>query len=124
MPESCENKTDNVRNYSFTRGDTFTLNFIYRSRTGPIDITNAAIYMTVKNTPTDSAFLFQLTVGSGVTITDAINGKYSITIPKTATFPLDCNRAYPYDVVVELNATDRETVLKGAIILKQNITST
>ena len=127
--ESCERKKNNIRNYRFTRGDTFTLNITYESVQGrppvkkPINITGATILMTVKNNPTDpDPGMFQLSVGSGIIITDALNGKFSITIPTADSMSLNCNRAYAFDVVIKLNG-NRDTVLNGTINVKQNVTA-
>ena len=127
--ENCERRKNNLRNYRFTRGDTFTLNITYESVQGhppvkkPIPLSGAVILMTVKNNPNDpDPGMFQLSVGNGIIITDALNGKFSIVIPTEDSMLLDCNRAYTYDVVIKLNG-NRDTVLSGTINVKQNVTA-
>ena len=117
--------------YSFVRGDTFTLNVQYESSDGgcppvlaPIPITGAAIYFTCKryaNDP-DVAALFQLTVGSGITISDGANGKFTVIIPTADTESLAADVPYFYDCVIEPPGGGRDTVLKGALVLQANIT--
>jgi hypothetical protein len=118
--------------YKFTRGDSFTLPAQYATvdySTCPptitgINITGAAIYFTCKrykNDP-DSAALFQLTVGHGITIAAGTNGFFTVIVPQADTQSLPVDIPYPFDCVIEPVAGGRQTVLSGTLTLKQNTT--
>lgn len=118
--------------YEFVRGDTFTINAQYADISWssgtkvitPIDITNAIIYFTCKqykNDP-DAHALFQLTVGSGITITSAVNGNFQVKIPSVDTENLACHAPYFYDCVIEVVGGNRDTVLRGKLTLLENTT--
>lgn len=81
------------------------------------NITNAAIRMTARTSWSAGNTVFQLSVGSGITITDAANGKASITITPAhlssiALAPTDLH----YDVQVKLSgASNYVTVVAGVL---------
>jgi len=126
MEQPCRCRS---QNFTFIRGDTFTLNGTYESSNGacppvltPIDITTASIQLICKryaNDP-DAAALFSLAVGSGVTITSGPNGQFTCLVPQTATQNLACGIPYPYNVVIELSGS-RETVMNGFLTLAENV---
>jgi hypothetical protein len=67
---------------------------------GPLNITSHGITFTVKDDLDESAFRIQKSVGSGITIVDAPNGRADITLIPGDTAPMQPDN-YVYDVWVE-----------------------
>ena len=120
------------QNFRFARSATFTLSCTYQSLNPtppppfvPIPLTGTVqIYMTCKrykNDP-DSAALFQLEIGTGVTITgDGTSGKFQCVVPEAATENLPVDVPFFYDVWVNLG-TARDRVMHGVLTLDENTT--
>lgn len=118
-------------NISFVRADTYEINATYQEVLGGFPPVFQAIplpagsniYFTCKWFVNDAdPGLFQLSVGSGITITNANAGQFTILIPETATKNLPCNLDYLYDCVIEPLAGGRNTVMRGSLFLEENVT--
>ena len=105
----------------FVRGDTCPITFnLVDAEGNELDIDNANIYFTVKNTYNDSNYLFQKTY-SGGTITQDGN-KFSLTILPTDTESLNYGR-YVYDIcVVSSDTLVKSTLVRGSITLTNEVT--
>ncbi len=113
-------------NIEFVRGNTLQLPCQYLSNSVPVDITAALIVMTFKadfSLP-DSQAIFQATTNNGdIVITDAVNGKFTITIPPALTKDLEAfNLSGVYDVEIKLSNGVVITLLSGTITIDLNVT--
>jgi len=89
-----------------------------------VNLSGASLYFTAKYTyqDTDADAIFQLTVGSGITITNAATGSISITIPDTATSSLPyAELRLPYDLLVITSNGTRGFPLRGTLIVTPNV---
>jgi hypothetical protein len=85
----------------------------------PIDLTNVAIKMEIRQSETAKNYLKQFIVDSGITKTDAVNGVFSIDafiadLPATNYF---------YDLQFTYNSGVVATYLKGKIAVVNEVTS-
>ena len=110
----------------FVQGNTPEIDVAVTDINGnPIDLTDADIYLTCKNDPaqTDAEALFQLTVGSGITLFDQVTmpGQFKAIIPAAATQSLSALLAYLYDCKIDLDG-NLQTVFGGRLVLWSAIT--
>jgi hypothetical protein len=107
-----------------TRGDTSTFTVtVTTDGTTPIDITGFTFLFTVdpSSEPTDNLNnLFQLSVGSGITLTDPTNGVMTIGI--TALQADQLPETYFYDLQMTDTSSLITTILKGEYEILQDIT--
>jgi hypothetical protein len=116
-----ENLTQNLR---CIRGNTLKFTFHVTQDGENIDITTAALTLTAKWDVRNTGNVFQLTVGSGLTITDGPTGQVSATISSAQTstgIPLHQVPLY-YDVEMVLNS-EVSTVLFGVLTISPNVTN-
>lgn len=110
---------------SMTRGDTPTFDLTITDAAGDaVDLTDATIAFTAKRSIADSATVFQKTVGSGVTVTNAAGGLASVLLAAGDTTALpDRTIALHYDVeVVESDGT-KTTVASGLLTVSPDVNS-
>ncbi len=103
------------------RGDTFEkIDFeLYESDgTTAIDLTGATIFMYLKTSKTQGQKVKQFEVGSGFTIDDAVNGKFSLD-KQVIKIPVG---SYKYDIQFFLSSGDSKTYLEGAWNIIQDVT--
>lgn len=80
------------RNIDMIKGQSFTFSGVLRDDSGtPRDLTSATLVWRVGGR-FFSRSLFSLTEGNGITITDATNGKWSVTIRPSDTDEQDSGR--------------------------------
>lgn len=79
---------------SFYKGEDITLTVTMAPATV---ITGWTLAFKLRKTFGDTVLVTKTTGGSGITITDATNGVFTVTIPKASTQDLDA-RAYVFDV--------------------------
>ena len=70
------------------RGDTAQLNATVKTGSSVFDLTGATVKFTAKQNISDSAALFQKTIGGGITVTNASQGALSIEIAPADTVTL------------------------------------
>lgn len=109
---------------TFIKGDSFSLFATFSLNGVPVDISSAtAITMTVKTTAyvPDSAAIFTVGLGTGITITNGPLGQFTVLIPSSATLNQP-TQLFPavYDIVVEIGAL-RYTVFRGPLSLLTNV---
>lgn len=118
---------DEVHNLKVIRGDTkiFTVNITSKETKLPTDLTGAAIVFTVKKRREDPDIdaVISLSVGSGITVTDAAGGQFQVKIPAADTNVLEIRR-YFYDIQIDLGSGDRETPVLGMLDVRGDITRT
>jgi len=111
----------------FFQGTTPTLTVTVTLADGvtPVNLTDAKIYLTCKNDPSQAdPGLFQLsTTGGGIVISDQSThtGQFVATFQSANTVSLSALLNYPYDVRVIL-AGNVETVLYGVLTVSPAIT--
>lgn len=118
---------DEVHNLFVVRGDTkiFTVNVTSKEDGTATDLTGAAIVLTVKKRREDPDIdaVISLSVGSGITITDAVGGQLQVKVPAADTNALEL-RKYHYDIQIDLGSGDRETPVLGRLDVRGDVTRT
>jgi hypothetical protein len=102
-------------------GDTFnglriTATRTISGNTSPIDLTNVAIKMDIKSLNVDTPLL-SLTIGEGITLTDALNGIFTIdrfVVPKVG--------VHNYDIQFTYQSGDIKTYVKGIFPVENDTT--
>lgn len=92
-----------------------------------VNLDGATLYLTAKwqYSDTDADAIFQLTNGSGITVTNPGAGAISITIPTSATSSLPyALLRLPYDLLVITLSGTRGYPLRGTLIISPNVTRT
>lgn len=93
----------------------------------PVDITGWEIWFTAKTAilDADGSALFILETGAGITITDAVNGEYEISIAAALTDALiTLSGEYFCDLQVKDLGGKVRTLLTGKLTIKAEITRT
>ena len=90
----------------------------------PANLTSWSARMQIRTKPQAVTPILSLSIGNGLTITDAINGKIVIDLTSVQTAALDFSCAY-YDLELFINDSDPEIVrreLEGKISLSREVT--
>lgn len=115
-------------NIKMVRGDTFQFDAVITRDSLPVDLTDGTIRMTVKWSVADPDVdaVFQLSSAtSGITITDAEEGAYSVTIAHALTTSLPSKKVeLPYDIQFVDVAGNVYTVLQGILTVVPDVTLT
>ena len=72
-------------------GDTFTYPCIYSDADADgvgIDLTGSSIKVQAKINPDSDVSLFDLAIGSGITVTDAVNGEFEMLVSDTTAWEI------------------------------------
>lgn len=109
------------------RGDTITLDFTVKRPAGgaAVDLTGATFTFTAKKklSDADAAALFQKTLGSGVSVTNAANGQGRVTVAPADTTSLP---DYETDLYCDLQMTEAvgtvTTVAEGILRIRPDVT--
>ena len=106
-------------NFEITRGNTWKRDLYFSDEDGPIDITGWKILFTAKEKITDLDASAKIAVAA--TITDATNGKATLSLSVTNT---DLPPAsYIYDIkIVTASAVDELTFVSGNITILSGVT--
>lgn len=119
-------------NFEIDKGDHLTLKVSVDDADGnDLDLTNAYVWMTVKDDPTlaDSNAIFtrkNLMAGGGndeINITDPTGGVFKVYIVPANTNSIDAG-VYEYDAQIKLSGGDVKTVLRGSVEVLQTVTDT
>lgn len=100
------------KDFTLVRGDTFMFSFRVASE---FEITS--ITMSCKRYYSDGEYLFQKTLGNGITLED---GTYTVRIAPEDTEQYDYG-SYPYDLQIVIG-DDVYTVMLGMLIIKPDVT--
>ena len=102
------------------KGDTFLEQaFVYKLNGAAIDLTSGAFKMMIKRSPRSTDSALTLTDGSGITITDAVNGAWQIDSQV-----IDIQEGtYYYDVQFTYASGQVSTYLSGEFEVIQDITT-
>lgn len=101
-------------NLTMVRGDTLSFGLEYDGTEQDLD----TAFFTCRNSPASEKVVFQKTLGNGITKADT--GKYIVRVAPTDTRYIEAG-AYYYDFQASING-DVFTLLKGALIVEQDIT--
>lgn len=101
---------------TMTRGDTVSFNVIVKDQDGNLVSADTAFF-TCKKLVVDDAFLFQKSIGDGITQYDDC---MAVRVAPEDTKYLDAGR-YFYDLQIGVK-NDVFTILKGVLDIEQNVT--
>jgi hypothetical protein len=110
----------------FIRQDTFTFDATVILDGNPVDITGWSLVMTAKwdIRDADSAAVFQRTIGSGIAVTSAVNGEFTVTIASSNTSSLPLHRTVlPFDIQATDTSGNKYTILYGNLVVDPDVTS-
>ena len=104
------------------QGATFTHSFAIIDSGVPRNITGALITLKARldGSPISVPLDLDLAVGSGVTITNAANGKFSITVSNTVTAGLLAGKKYNYTLKISLGGVV-ERLLQGVLTVSSEV---
>lgn len=110
------------------RGDTHTITGrVMTTASVAVDITGWMIWFTLKRKWTDadgSAVLMKTTGGSGITITDATNGRFEIAIAATDLSGITGaeRTEFLYDLQIKNTSNEIQTLAAGRLIVLGDVT--
>jgi hypothetical protein len=107
----------NIANISFYKGEDVTLTVTMSPAT---NITGWTLAFTVKQKYGDAIAVVSKSTSSGITITDAVNGVFTVTIASADTNLLD-QQGYVYDIQ-RTNAGNRTVLAIGNLTLLPEVT--
>lgn len=113
-----------IYNMTIEQGATYTLDITQTLADGtPVDLTGAYIRLGIKDQRTDTDFIKYLDSNSngGITITNAVTGKFSILISATETAAMTFNRGV-YDLEIVYNNGYVSRILKGRVLVDREVT--
>tara|TARA_R110000851_G_C13089506_1_gene566730 strand:+ start:1209 stop:1574 length:366 start_codon:yes stop_codon:yes gene_type:complete len=88
-----------------------------------LDITGATIEMQVRENAKSATPLIDLSIGSGITITDAANGTFLVEVTPAQTILLPAPKSVMYDLdIVRTQDNKRVTLLVGTVTIRAEIT--
>ena len=105
-----------IINLETVRGDTMRFGITIN---GLENSTVDAIYFSVKKYASDTDYLIQKTLESGIELDE---GRYVVTILPEDTENLPAPRDYPYDIEITLNSGDVITLVEGKLSVLTDIT--
>ena len=104
------------QNITMVKGDTLAFNVeVYDENNDPVTATSA--YMTCKKMPTSDEFVFQKSLGDGIT---QENSLMTVRVAPEDTAETDAGEYY-YDLQIGFD-NDIFTIMRGLLSLEQNIT--
>ena len=83
------------------------------------NITGSTIKMQLKRKTSDASPAFSYAVGSGITLEDPTNGKFSIAIGPSDTSTM--SGVYRYDITID-SGSGADRLLEGDIIISEGVT--
>jgi hypothetical protein len=112
-------------NLTMVRGDTPTFDIAVKKPDGtPLSLAGAQMWFTAKKSTmdTDLAAVFQKTIGSGITVTDATAGLAEVTLAAADTSALPSRIILEYDVQVKDVIGGVYTIARGWLTVSGDIT--
>ena len=105
-------------NFKIEQGTTFNNTLTYKQADDTaVDISGAQITLKAKDNRSDSTLVVDLSVGNGITITNAAAGQFTISIPSSTTANYTWNRA-DFDLDLTLSSTTERLVSGQIQIIK------
>ena len=113
----------NSAKYNFKdhiKGDTFKQQvFTFSKNDAPINLTGASIKIQFKKNKSDSSAALTLEIGTGITLTDAVNGEFAIDEQIIDLTP----GQYYYDIQLTQADSTVFTYVSGNINILQDVTA-
>ena len=107
-------------NFKIEQGTTFNNTLTYKQADyTAVDISGAQITLKAKDNRSDSTLVVDLSVGNGITITNAAAGQFTISIPSSTTANYTWNRA-DFDLDLTLSSTT-ERLISGQIQIIKSV---
>jgi|TARA_R110002074_G_scaffold145784_4_gene294941 hypothetical protein len=107
-------------NFKIEQGTTFNNTLTYKQADDTaVDISGAQITLKAKDNRSDSTLVVDLSVGNGITITNAVAGQFTISIPSSTTANYTWNRA-DFDLDLTLSSTT-ERLISGQIQIIKSV---
>jgi hypothetical protein len=107
-------------NFKIEQGTTFNNTLTYKQADDTaVDISGAQITLKAKDNRSDSTLVVDLSVGNGITITNATAGEFTISIPSSTTANYTWNRA-DFDLDLTLSSTT-ERLISGQIQIIKSV---
>lgn len=112
------------QDFELLSGNDKDLNFVHRNQDGlVVDITGATIVWALANSPLSKSRIITYTSPTNVTITDALAGKYTVSIQDTDTEPLPPGEYY-HEVRLTSAAGKKHTAAYGMVFVRRNVIDT
>jgi hypothetical protein len=109
------------QNFTFANGDTVSLDFTATDSDGTaFDLTGATIKWQLTSRPGATAILTKQSGGTGISITDAPGGKFTVAIDPTDTVSVARGRYYHEAQVTDVS-TNVSTVASGFAVILQGV---
>ena len=90
-------------NFKIEQGADFNNTITYEDASGnKINKSGSSITLKAKDNRSDTDFVINLTVGSGITLSNPSQGEFTIAIPAATTATYDWNRAF-YDLDITIS---------------------
>ncbi len=90
-------------NFKIEQGADFNNTITYEDASGnKINISGSSITLKAKDNRSDTDFVINLTIGSGITLSNPSQGEFTIAIPAATTATYDWNRAF-YDLDITIS---------------------
>jgi len=90
-------------NFKIEQGADFNNTITYEDASGnKINISGSSITLKAKDNRSDTDFVINLAVGSGITLSNPSQGEFTIAIPAATTATYDWNRAF-YDLDITIS---------------------
>lgn len=87
------------------------------------DLTNFTIAMQIRETKAAATTLISLSIGAGITITDATNGIFTVEITAAQTAALSFDGVAYYDMeLTPPSSTSTERLIEGTVTLSKEVT--
>ena len=107
-------------NFKIEQGTTFNNTITYTQANGSaVNLSGAAITLKAKDNRSDSLLVVDLSVGNGITITNATGGIFTISIASAVTATYTWNRA-DYDLDITISSVT-ERILTGQIQILKSV---
>lgn len=104
------------------QGTTFTKTWTWRTDDVPVDLTGCTIRSQIRQTPNSRDALLDMSTENGlITLTDAVNGEFSVRVEADDTAELNFTSAV-YDLEIEFPDTTVVRLLYGKVRLSQEVT--
>jgi hypothetical protein len=107
-------------NFKIEQGTTFNNTITYKQANGDaVNISGAAITLKAKDNRSDNNLVVDLSVGNGITITNATQGIFTISLSASVTAAYTWNRAdYDLDITISSNT---ERLLTGQLQIIKSV---
>lgn len=114
-----------MSDFTLSRGDTVDLSVVVTANGSPYSLVGCYIWFTAKTSYNlgDSGAVFQKTIGSGITVTSAANGRFTVRINPSDTSGLGNSKVLlVYDCQIRDASGSIFTIASGNLIFVPDVT--